>query len=94
MAFELLQIWSERPKTVVFVTHSIAEAVLLSDQIVIMTPRPGTVSDIVKVPLIRPRSLDTLSDSLFQEISSYIRGKLLSREAVGAAAGRHNFTNP
>jgi NitT/TauT family transport system ATP-binding protein len=79
MGFELLRIWEEHPKTVVFITHSIAEAVLLSDRIVVMTARPGTVQEIVPVPLGRPRSLATLSDPRFQDISTHVRGKLLSR---------------
>ena len=51
MSFELLRICSERPKTVVFVTHSIQEALLLSDRIVVMSARPGRVSRIIDVPL-------------------------------------------
>jgi len=51
MAYELLRIWTERPKTVVFIIHSIPEAVLLSDRIVVMTARPGSIAEIGYVPL-------------------------------------------
>jgi NitT/TauT family transport system ATP-binding protein len=54
MSFELLRIWGERPKTVVFVTHSIQEALLLSDRIVVMSARPGRVAEIIDVPLAAP----------------------------------------
>ena len=55
MSFELLRIWAERPKTVMFITHSIPEAVLLSDRIVIMSARPGRVRQIIDVPFAAPR---------------------------------------
>jgi NitT/TauT family transport system ATP-binding protein len=82
MSFELLRIWSERPKTVCFVTHSIPEAVLLSDRIVVMTPRPGSVREILDVPLPRPRSLATLSEPNFHDLTNHIRGRLLTRHVA------------
>ena len=82
MSFELLRIWTQRPKTVVFITHSIQEAVLLSDRIIVMTPRPGRIREILTVPLARPRSVDTLSDPDFLELSTYIRRQLFSHSAA------------
>jgi NitT/TauT family transport system ATP-binding protein len=80
MSFELLRIWSERRKTVVFVTHSIQEALLLSDRIVVMSARPGRVSEIIDVPLARPRTLATLADPVFHELANEIRQKVFSRK--------------
>ena len=82
MSFELLRIWSERPKTVCFITHSIPEAVLLSDRIIVMTQRPGSVREILDVPLSRPRSLETLSDPTFHALANHIRGRLFTRRAA------------
>jgi len=79
MSFELLRIWSERPKTVLFVTHSIPEAVLLSDRIIVMTARPGSVREVLDVPLPRPRTLETLSDPSFHALANHIRGRLFTR---------------
>jgi NitT/TauT family transport system ATP-binding protein len=79
MSFELLRIWAERPKTVVFITHSIPEAVLLADRIIVMTPRPGRVREVIDVPLPRPRSIATLSDQTFNALTSHIRGELFTR---------------
>jgi NitT/TauT family transport system ATP-binding protein len=55
MNSELLKIWEKRQCTVIFVTHSIAEAIFLSDRVVVLSPRPGRIVDIIDVPLARPR---------------------------------------
>lgn len=54
---ELLRIWEEHRKTVLFITHSVDEAVLLGDRIMIMTAQPGHVKNIVMVPFARPRNV-------------------------------------
>ena len=74
-----LRIWSERPKTVLFITHSIPEAVLLADRIIVMTPRPGRVREVIDVDLPRPRSIATLSDPDLPCLANHIRGQLFSR---------------
>jgi len=79
MSFELLRIWTERPKTVLFITHSIPEALLLADRVIVMTSRPGRVREILDVPLPRPRSMKTLSEPGFHELANHIRGCLFSR---------------
>jgi NitT/TauT family transport system ATP-binding protein len=73
MSFELLRIWVERPKTVLFITHSIPEALLLSDRIVVMTKRPASIRTIIDVPLPRPRTDRTPSDPAFNELARSIR---------------------
>jgi NitT/TauT family transport system ATP-binding protein len=78
MSFELLRIWTERPKTVLFITHSIPEALLLADRVIVMTPRPGGVREIIAVPFARPRSMATLSDPVFHALANHIRGQLFS----------------
>lgn len=82
MSFELLRIWAQRPKTVLFITHSIPEAVLLCDRIIVMTARPGSVREILDVALPRPRSLETLSDPNFHALANHIRGQLFTRRAA------------
>lgn len=73
---ELMRIWAATGGTVLFVTHNIPEAVLLSDRIVVMTARPGTVREIVPVNIARPRSLALFGDPTFGGIVSYIRSLL------------------
>ncbi len=55
MQAELLRIWSERPRAVVFVTHSVDEAIMLGDRVMLMSPRPGRIVETLDVPLPRPR---------------------------------------
>lgn len=81
MNLELLRIWSEAKKTVVFVTHSITEAAFLADRIVVMTPRPGKIREILTNDLPRPRTLDTLKLPRFSELAAKIR------ELIGLGAG-------
>ncbi len=73
MQIDLLSVWQETRKTVLFVTHSISEAVFLSDRIIVMTPRPGRVRDIIPVDLERPRDLDIRDSSAFGAIVRRIR---------------------
>lgn len=76
---ELLKLWEAEPKTVVFVTHSISEAVFLSDRIVVMSARPGRIADIIDVDLPRPRTAETRTTDEFNE---YVRIGRLSLEAA------------
>ena len=73
MAQELQDIWSRTRKTVVFVTHSISEAVYLSDRVVVMSGRPSRVADNIEIALPRPRSLDMMTDPAFGSYVSRIR---------------------
>ena len=76
MQTELLRIWSEEKKTVLFVTHQIDEAVLLADRVVTMTARPGRIAEIVTVSLPRPRSAETRHDRDFKEMVDYLWDRL------------------
>lgn len=71
---ELLNIWTQTKKTVVFVTHSIGEAVFLSDRVVVMSTRPGTIKEIVSIDLSRPRNSQTRNDPKFSDYTGYLRG--------------------
>ncbi len=73
MGEHLLNLWTTRPKTVIFVTHSVPEAVMLSDRVVVMSPRPGRVADIIGVDLPRPRHQDMEADDEYQSSTRRIR---------------------
>ena len=79
MNLELMRIWALTQRTIVFVTHNIMEAVLLSDRIVVMSARPGTVRDVVGVDLARPRELSLLGDPRFGAIAEHVRHLLEGR---------------
>lgn len=72
MQEELVSLWEAERKTVVLVTHSIEEALLLGDQIITMSARPATVKDIIDVPFERPRGMDTERDPQFNEMKMQI----------------------
>jgi NitT/TauT family transport system ATP-binding protein len=73
MNLELLKIWTQTGKTVVFVTHNINEAVFLSDRVVVMTPRPGEVARVLDVDLPRPRRLEVMKDQRFADLVFEVR---------------------
>ncbi|HKY06868.1 MAG TPA: ABC transporter ATP-binding protein [Candidatus Binatia bacterium] len=75
---ELLRIWEERKKTVLFVTHSIQEAVFLSDQVFVMSARPGRLLEKIAIDLPRPRTLEMMSAATFGDYTLRIRGLLAS----------------
>ncbi len=83
MHIELQRIWMERRKTVVFITHSIAEAVFLADRVLVMTPRPGKIGAELNVELPRPRALDVVNTEVF---GGYVRQIRAALNAAGGAA--------
>jgi len=78
LQFELLRIWEERPTTMVFVTHSIEEAVLMGDRVVVLKGRPSKVHELITIDLPRPRTRDTLRLARFAELRERVWGTLMS----------------
>lgn len=72
ISMDIQRLWMEKRKTAVMITHSIPEAVLLSDRVVVMTPHPGKIADIIEIDMPRPRRWDRLSED-FNKYSSKIR---------------------
>jgi NitT/TauT family transport system ATP-binding protein len=70
---ELLDIWARTNATVIFVTHSIPEAVFLSDRVVVMSPRPGRIEAVVEVDLPRPRDISTREHPRFFALATQVR---------------------
>jgi NitT/TauT family transport system ATP-binding protein len=82
LGLELLRIWDARRKTILFVTHSIPEAILLADKVVVMTPRPGRVARVISIELPRPRTVELEFDVKFKAYSDEVRGLIFaSRKA-------------
>jgi NitT/TauT family transport system ATP-binding protein len=73
---ELLRIWRETGSTIIFVTHSISEAVFLSSRVVVMTPRPGKIEHIIDIELDQPRGVHTREDPRFFQYATRIREAL------------------
>ena len=83
---ELLRIWEDRKKTVLFVTHSIQEAVFLSDRVFVMSARPGRLLEIIPIHLPRPRTLEMMSIPQFGDYTLRIRALLASASGAPTAA--------
>jgi NitT/TauT family transport system ATP-binding protein len=76
MGLELLRLWDEWKSTVLFVTHDIDEAVMLADQVLVMSPRPGRIIDVVSVELPRPRHIFLKDTPAFMKLTGRIRRRL------------------
>jgi NitT/TauT family transport system ATP-binding protein len=76
MNLELMRIWSQSRKTVIFITHSIAEAIFLSDRVIAMTARPGTIADVITIDLPRPRELSVINTDRFGRYATKLRSLL------------------
>ncbi|HNT29400.1 MAG TPA: ATP-binding cassette domain-containing protein [bacterium] len=96
MDMELLRILEQRKQTVLMVTHSIREAVLLSDEVIVFSPRPGRVSEIIPVDLPRPRTVEMMEQEVFSTCesqvrkalrTSWIRGKIIKGFGRGKTLG-------
>jgi NitT/TauT family transport system ATP-binding protein len=83
MNLELQQIWLSTKKTVVFITHSILEAVFLADRVIVMSPRPGRITSIVELNLPRPRTFETMRLGEFHEATDRIRQHMNALGPVG-----------
>ena len=81
---EMLTLWERTHPTIVIVTHSIPEAILLADRVVVMTPRPGRVAAIVPIDAPRPRTLDVLDRAVVSDAAARIRAHLEGGGALAA----------
>jgi NitT/TauT family transport system ATP-binding protein len=92
LQFELLRIWDAKPTSMVFVTHSIEEAVLMGDRIVVLKGRPSTIHEIIDVGIPRPRDRSTLANPRFTEIREHVWSLLMEdiMRAERAVDAAHN----
>ena len=81
MQQEVLRIWDETDTTVVFVTHSIPEAVFLSTRVVVMSPRPGRISDVIDIDLDHPRDVETRESQAYYDKVTEVREALRQQES-------------
>jgi NitT/TauT family transport system ATP-binding protein len=90
MQEELLRVFDQTQKTIIFVTHAIEEAILLADEIIVMTARPGRIKEVLQVDLPRPRSLEMVNSkafgTLFDRAFHLIREEVMKSMAQQAMA--------
>jgi NitT/TauT family transport system ATP-binding protein len=84
MNVELQRIWAETRKTVLFITHSIPEAVFLADRVLVMSERPGSIAAIYDIDLPRPRSLRIMAEREFGLLAQKIRAHFYAQGALDA----------
>jgi len=82
------EIWLDRPTTIVFITHSIEEAIFLSDRVIVLSPRPGHVAREYSVPFPRPRSLEIMATKEVFDLTHAIKMDIVGKRAGGAASAR------
>jgi NitT/TauT family transport system ATP-binding protein len=87
MNSEVLRIWERTGTTIVFVTHSIPEAVFLSSRVVVMSARPGRITKVIDIDLPRPRSDDTRESPRYFELVTEVRETLRHRNADSGSGG-------
>jgi NitT/TauT family transport system ATP-binding protein len=87
MNLELMQIWTRTRTTVVFVTHSIPEAVFLSTRVVVMSPRPGRIAKVVDIDLPQPRNVETREQERYFELVTEVREALRRRDGAEVDGG-------
>jgi NitT/TauT family transport system ATP-binding protein len=78
LQFEMLRIWEQRPTSMIFVTHSIEEAVLMGDRVFVLKGRPSSIKETIKINLPHPRTRDTLRQARFAELREQVWGTLMS----------------
>ncbi len=80
------EIWMETQTTIVFITHSIEEALFLSDQVVVLTPRPGRVLNVYDVPFQRPRTMEVMASKEAFDLNHRIKADIYGQQRAGRAA--------
>jgi NitT/TauT family transport system ATP-binding protein len=88
MVMELHRVWNETRKSVMFVTHDIGEAIFLADRVMVMTPRPGRIAEIIHVNLPRPRSVEMRESPAFLALVAHVRNLFVQ---AGILQGDRHF---